>query len=60
MTKSNVNKIVKELTSDGRHSDEEAYDIAGNTLFDEDGLEDAIRKHFNVQDPQGWLADKIS
>ena len=60
MTKESINKLVKELVSDGRHPDDQAYDIAQGILFDEEGLEAGIRKHFKVADPVGWLTDRIS
>ena len=60
MTKESIDKLVKELVSDGRHPDDQAYDIAQNILFDEEGLEAGIRKHFKVADPTGWLTDRIS
>ena len=60
MTKESIDKLVKELVSDGRHPDDQAYDIAQGILFDEEGLEAGIRKYFRVSDPTGWLADRIS
>lgn len=60
MTKESIDKLVKELVSDGRHPDDQAYDIARGILFDEEGLEAGIRKHFRVADPIGWLTDRIS
>ena len=60
MTKESIDKLVKELVSDGRHPDDQAYDIAQGILFDEEGLEAGIRKHFKVADPIGWLTDRIS
>ena len=60
MTKESIDKLVKELVSDGRHPDDQAYDIAQGILFDEEGLEAGIIKHFRVADPIGWLTDRIS
>jgi len=59
MSREQINQIVKELVSDGIHSDCEAYDIAQNVLFDEPGMKEGIIKHFRVSDPVGWLADRI-
>jgi len=60
MTKSQLDGIVRELTIDGRHSDDEAFDIADGVLFDEDGMSEAITKHYKATDAQGWLANQIS
>ena len=58
--KEDIEKLVKDLVSDGRHGDDEAFDIADGILYDEEGLEAGIRKHYGIRDPQGWLANKIS
>lgn len=60
MSKGEIIKLVKELISDGRHGDDAAFDIADGILFDEDGLEEGIKKHFGASDAQGWLANKIA
>lgn len=60
MSKKNIEKLIRELVSDGRHGDSEAFDIADSILFEEDGLEEGIKKHFNIVDVQGWLANKIA
>jgi hypothetical protein len=60
MSKKAILKLLKELVSDGRHPDDQAFDIADGIFYSEEGLEDGIRKHFGVRDPQGWLANKIS
>ena len=60
MSKKDIQKLVKDLVSDGRHGDDAAFDIADGILYDEEGLEAGIRKHFGVRDPQGWLADRIA
>jgi hypothetical protein len=60
MSKKDIQKLVKDLVSDGRHGDDAAFDIADGVLYDEEGLEAGIRKHFGVGDPQGWLADRIA
>lgn len=60
MSKEQILELVKELTADGPIGDMEAFDIADGILFDEDGLEEGIKKHFNVSDAQGWLANKIA
>lgn len=60
MKKSQIDKLVKELVSDGRVSDDEAFDIADGILFDEEGLAEGIKKHYGASDAQGWLANKIS
>jgi len=59
MSKKEIEELVRDLVSDGRHGDDEAFDIADAILFDEDGLEEGITKHFNVTDAQGWLANQI-
>ena len=48
---------AKMIAFDG---DDEAFDIADGILYDEEGLEAGIRKHYGIRDPQGWLANKIS
>jgi hypothetical protein len=60
MSKKQIEELVKELTTDGPIGDTEAFDIADGILFDEEGLEEGIKKHFNVVDAQGWLANKIA
>jgi len=60
MSKKAILKLLRELSYEGRHSDDEAFDIADGILYDEEGLDAGIRKHFGVRDPQGWLANKIS
>ena len=60
MSKSDIDKLVKELVADGRHGDDEAFDIADGILFDEEGLEAGIKKHYKVSDAQGWLANRIA
>jgi hypothetical protein len=60
MPKKEIEKLIRELVSDGRHNDDEAFDIADGILFDEEGLKAGIKKHYSVRDPQGWLANKIS
>ena len=59
MSKKEINDLVNELKSDGNIQDDEAFDIADGILFDEEGLEEGIKKHFNVVDVQGWLANQI-
>lgn len=61
-TKAELDKFVKDLTADGRHPDDEAFDIADGILADSDGekLKAAVKKFYpNVTDVQGWLANKI-
>ena len=60
MSKKQINDLVTELTFDSPIGDDEAFDIADSILFEEDGLEEGIKKHFNIVDVQGWLANKIS
>ena len=60
MSKKQIVELVNDLTSDGRHGDDAAFDIADGILFDEAGLEASIKKHFGVRDAQGWLANKIA
>jgi polyhydroxyalkanoate synthesis regulator phasin len=60
MTKQKLDQIVKELVADGRHPDDEAFDIADGVLYDEEGMSEAITKHYRATDTQGWLANKIS
>ena len=60
MSKKDIQKLVKDLVADGRHGDDAAFDIADGILYDEEGLEAGIRKHFGIKDPQGWLADRIA
>jgi hypothetical protein len=60
MSKKDIEKLVKELVSDGRHGDAEAFDIADGILYDDEGLESGIKKHFGASDAQGWLANKIA
>jgi hypothetical protein len=60
MSKKDIDKLVKELVADGRHGDDAAFDIADGILFDEEGLEAGIKKHYRVSDVQGWLADRIA
>ena len=59
MSKKEINDLVNELKSDGNIQDDEAFDIADGILFDEEGLEEGIKKHFNVVDVQGWLENQI-
>lgn len=59
-TKEKLNSLLKDLKADGNSfNDDEAFDIADGILFDEEGLEDYIRKVLNIQDPQGWLANRV-
>ena len=60
MSKREIIKLVNELVSDGRHGNDIAFDIADGILFDEDGLEEGINKHFGAIDAQGWLANQIA
>mgnify|MGYP003975526315 CR=1 FL=1 len=60
MNKKQIDELVNELTLDGPIGDAEAFDIADSILFEEEGLEEGIKKHFNVVDVQGWLANKIA
>jgi len=59
MTKKDIEKLVDTLGFDGPTPCTEAYDIADGILYDTPGLEDGIKKHYGVVDPQGWLADRI-
>ena len=59
MTKKDIEKLVNTLGFDEHTGDAEAYDIADGILYDTPGLEDGIKKHYGVDDPQGWLADRI-
>lgn len=59
MNKKQINELVNELTLDGPIGDTEAFDIAECILYDENGLEEGIKKHFGVKDAQGWLANQI-
>lgn len=58
-TKAKVLEFVKGLVEDGRHG-EQAYDIAGSVLDDEDGLKDAIVTYIGATDALGWLANQIA
>lgn len=58
-TKAKLDKFVKDLTVDGRHGDDAAFDIADGILSSEEGLKEAIKKFYSVSDVQGWLANKI-
>jgi len=60
MNKKQIDELVNELTLDGPIGDAEAFDIADCILFEEEGLEEGIKKHFDVRDAQGWLANKIA
>ncbi len=60
MNKKQINELVNELTLDGPIGDAAAFDIAECILYDEDGLEEGIKKHFGVKDVQGWLANQIA
>lgn len=60
MSKEKIEELVFELTLDGPIGDTEAFDIADCILFDENGLEEGIKEHYNVIDAQGWLANKIA
>lgn len=67
LSKKEVEKIVtelrmgaKEVSMDMPMGDAEIFDIVDGVLFDEDGLEEGIKKHYNIQDAQGWLANQIS
>ena len=60
MTKDTLDRIVRELVMDGRHSDVEAFEIADGILYDEKGMSEAITKYYKATDSQGWLADRIS
>jgi len=57
--KAKVLQFAKDLVEDGRHG-EQAYDIAGSVLDDEDGLKDAIVTYIGASDALGWLANKIA
>jgi len=59
MSKSDIQKLIKKLGSDGPVDDDSAFDIADGILYDEPGLKAGIKKHFGVTDAQGWLANKI-
>ncbi len=59
MTKAELRKIVSELQDDGPFLTDEAYDIAGNILFEEKGMAEAIKIHYNAIDAQGWLMNQI-
>jgi hypothetical protein len=43
MSKKQIVELVNDLTSDGRHGDDAAFDIAEGILFDEVGLEAGIK-----------------
>jgi len=64
-TKGKLNKLLRDLKADKNSgeemgfNDDQAFDIADGILFDEDGLEEYIRTDMGIQDPQGWLANKI-
>ena len=57
MSKSDIQRLLHMHSSDA--TDDEAYDIADGLLFDNEGLEAGIKKHFGVRDVQGWLADRV-
>ena len=59
MNKKQINELVNELTLDGPIGDTEAFDFAECILYDENGLEEGIKKHFGMKDAQGWLANQI-
>jgi hypothetical protein len=61
-TKAQIDKFVNSVRGDLRGegmSDDQAYDMAKNILYNENGLEDSIKKELKVTDVVGWLADKI-
>lgn len=60
MSKKDIQKLVKGLSGANSVGDDEAFDIADGLLFDEEGLEAGIKKHFKASDAQGWLANQIS
>jgi len=67
MTKKDIEKLEEVISAErirhekiGEIGTAEAWDIAEVILIDTPGLEDEIKKHYGVDDPQGWLADKIN
>ena len=66
MTKKDIEKLEEAISAErirhekiGEIGTAEAWDIAEVILIDTPGLEDEIKKHYGVDDPQGWLADRI-
>lgn len=57
-----LNKLIKDLKvpENKNMSDAELYDIVEGVFLEEEGLEEFIRKHINVEDPLGWFVDQIS
>lgn len=58
MTRDEVRDIVIELGKDGPIGDDDAFAIADGVLFDNPGMEEAIKEFF-APDAIGWLADRI-
>lgn len=57
-----LNKLIKDLKvpENKNMSDAELYDIVEGVFLEEEGLEEFIRKHINVEDPLGWFVDQIA
>lgn len=63
-TRELIIKELNELRSACKENGEEfddnmAFDIADAFLYDEEGLEEAIKKHIGVVDVQGYVANYI-
>jgi len=54
-----LSKLLNDLRADGPVGDDEAFEIAQMLLDEEPGLESFIRYSQRVEDPVGWLADRI-
>ena len=63
-TRELIRKELNELRSACKENGEEfddnmVFDIADAFLYDEEGLEEAIKKHIGVVDVQGYVANYI-
>lgn len=54
-----LNELRNACKENGEFDDSMAFDIADAFLYDEEGLEEAIKKHIGVVDVQGYVANYI-
>lgn len=56
-----IDKLTTDLQSDSSHrlSDDEAFELAETILKNEPELNEYIKKVMKIEDPIGWLSNKI-
>ena len=60
--KNKIDKLIKDLSKDKNYnnfSGDQAFDMAQSILDDNEGLENAIKMNYGIEDVVGWLANKI-